>query len=221
VLAACVGVLLIALGLPRALAYVVSAPDDEIVVALAKPTAPPTPRILDAAAARRASLARRDDGHLHADLAALELALAHRAGLASREGAARLERVEVEARAALTLAPGQPYAWVALAYAMVARGADRAALAPVYRMAVEIASHEPALVVPRVELGFAAQARGALDDGGQALLREQIRVAAAGDPAELAQLARRRYLLAAIRAVLADDPTLRARFDAAYRSSVR
>ena len=215
------GALLVALALPRTLAYGVSAPDDAIVAALSKWPPPSPTSLLDAATTRRASLARRDDGHLHTDLAALELALARHAGLASREGRAWLERVEADARAGLTLAPGQPYAWVALVYAMVARGADRAAVAPAYRMAVEIAPYEPALVVPRVELGLAAVARGALDDDGRALLRDQIRLAAAGSPAELAKLALRRYTLAAIRTALADDPALRARFDAAYLSAVR
>lgn len=215
------GVLLVALALPRTLAYGVAAPYDEIVAALAKWPPPSPMNMLDAAEARRASLARRDDGHLHADLAALELALARHAGLRSREGTARLERVETETRAALALAPGQPYVWTALVYAMVARGADRGVIAPAYRMAVEIAPYEPALIVPRVELGFAAIARDALDDDDQALLRDQIRIAAAAAPVELARVARRRYALAAIRAALADDPTLRARFDAVYLSAVR
>jgi hypothetical protein len=220
-LAGCVGAVLVVLALPRTLAYGVSAPGDEIVAALTKWPPPSPVSLLDAAEMRRAALIRHDDGHLHAELAALELALAHQAGFASRGGASRLERVEAEARAALALAPGQPYAWVALVHAMIARGADRSAVAPAYRRAVEIAPYEPALVVPRVELGFAALARNALDDDGQALLRDQIRRAAAGAPMELAQMARRRYALAAIRTVLADDPALRARFDAAYLSVVR
>lgn len=213
--------MLVALGLPRTLAYAVSAPDDEIVAALAKYPPPGPVRMVEAIDSRRGALARHDDGHLRGDIAALELALARRAGLASREGAARLEQVEAEAREGLSLAPGQPYAWVALVYAMIARGADRTTVAPAYRMAVGIAPYEPALVVQRVELGFAALARDALDDDGRAVLDDQIRIAAAGAPVELARLARRRYALSAIRAVLADKPDLLARFDTAYLSSVR
>jgi len=214
-----VGALLLALAVPRVLADLDTAPDDEVVATLATTTK--TLRLAQAAQGRRDALARRDDGHLHAELAALELALAHHDGPATREGAARLERVESEARAALALAPAQPYAWVALVYAMVARGADSAAVAPIYRLAVEIAPREPALVLPRIELGFAALARGALDDPARAALDGQIRIAADGAPGELARLARRRYALAPIRAALAGDPALLARFDTAYLSSVR
>src|SRR6185436_16744956 len=68
VLAAGLGALLVALALPRTLAYGVSAPDDAIVAALSKWPPPSPTSLLDAATTRRASLARRDDGHLHTDL---------------------------------------------------------------------------------------------------------------------------------------------------------
>lgn len=219
--AVAVGALLLALAVPRTIAYVTTARDDEIVVALARYTQPTPIEMQVAAESRRAALSWHDDAHLHADIAALELATARKAGLASREGIARIERAETEARAALELAPGQPYAWITLLYAALAEGRGKDTIAPLYRMAVASAPHDPALVMARVELGLTAAARGVLDDADRALVDAQIRLAAAGAPKLLAEYARQHHALGPVRAALARDTTLRARFDAAYLSSVR
>jgi hypothetical protein len=216
-----IGAVLVALALPRAIAYIIAAPDDEIVVALSSRT-PPQPAVLQSAvASRREALRWHESGRLRADLAALELRLAHGAGYASLEGRARLERVTGEARAALAAAPVQSYVWTGLVQATLAEKRDARALAPLYRMAVRSAPYHPPLVLQRIELGLAAARQGPLDAALREDLDGQIRIAAEAAPKELARIARRRLALGEVRAALAVSPDLRARFDTAYLSSVR
>ncbi len=159
--------------------------------------------------------ALRDTPSTHADIAALALAQARSAGTTSPAGRASLDLAIRESRAAIAEAPSQPFVWTGLVYALVARGVG-GELGPAWRMAVRTAPEDPALIVPRLAIGFAARAR--LGEDGPQLLADQVRVAARLAPRDLALMARRHFLLGTVREMLAATPALRDAFDRAYLS---
>ncbi len=211
VLAALAGAALVAFAAPRAADSVLRAPYGETVAGLSHTPPPPPDELVDALANRRAAL--RDTPATHADIAALALARARALGTAAPRGRALLDLAIAELRAALAEAPAQPFTWAGLAYAQLARGAD-GAVGAAWQMAVRTAPADPALVMPRLALGFAAGPRLGAD--GRALLDEQIRLAARRAPDDLARFARDHFALGPVRAALAASPALRNRFDQAY-----
>lgn len=204
------------LAMPRFFAAIAAAPHHATVVALGAEPAPSDAAVARALAGKLLALDWHSAPRHHADAGAL---LLHRARIAATRGDGDAARAALVAsidrhRAALRMAPVQPYAWTRLVQAEVALGLAPQIVAAHLRLAILAAPREPALVVPR--LGPALTLWPALDATTRALAAEQIRRAARWFPSALARQARRTYALETVLSVLADDADLTRRFAEAY-----
>lgn len=209
-----VGIVLIALAVPRLTGGLFAAGVPDSVRALSR-GAVPSPSVLAAATTRARTAADwAPSGDRTTDLGALLLARARADGYASQSGRAFLDRSIAVLRDGLARAPANPVGWTLLAQAELLSGAAPPRIDAAFTMAARTGPHTPRLVLARVETGLAALA--ALNPTTRALLDRDIRSAARHVPERLARIARTRYALGPVRAALADDKALRRRFDLVY-----
>ena len=157
---------------------------------------------------------RHESAKIHGEIGAFRFAQAATAGYASRHGRAFLDQGIDHLRRALVLAPGQPYAWTQLAHGLVLRDGTTKAAGRALAMAIATAPYEPRLAATRLDLAFVL--RRQLDDDAKALIAGQITALARISPKALAEVAKRRYALGAVRRALAGSTGLLDRFDDAY-----
>lgn len=207
-------VLLLGLATPRLVSGVVSGPFDETVRALGRGVDVPQKEVRIARASRNTALNWYHDSRYASDLGALNYALATRQPRGS-EGYTRLigEAIASDLHA-ITLAPSSAFSWIRLAQAKVERDGAGADIAPYLRMSYRTASHDPRIVLPR--LNFALAVWDDLPEDVQAATADQIRLAMKWYPLELVRQTRARYRLAEVRDALRDDPGARARFNLLY-----
>lgn len=211
-----IGMLLVALALPRTVAAILQAPGEAALTALGRGEHLSGRRLAIAIAGHRGALDWQDDGEIHTDLGALNLARGSDASLPGSVRYAFLDAAIRQFRAGLALGPARPYAWTQYAEAALMRNGAQAHIDALLRLSIATGPYEPRLIMQRVELGFFAD-RGLRADT-RAAIRNQVRLASAAMPHALAEFARRRYALAWVRAALADDTVARRRFEAAYFS---
>ena len=208
------GVVLIALSVPRLGGGVVAAAGEGTLAEMGRGERVLGTEIMRAIESRTASLGWHESGRGWSDLGALYLSRSHEWGYRSRAGAAYLDHAIAAFRSGLALAPAQPFAWMMLTQATVARHGAAARPAPLLRMAIITAPGEPALVLPRVAMGLALWHR--LTPEIRALISHQVRIAARHAPETLATTARKSYSLKRVRGMLAADAALLQLFDRAY-----
>lgn len=164
-----------------------------------------------AADSKRASLDWIENGRDWASLGLLHFSEARRIGLATISGRAKLEQSILADRRAVSLSPGQAYAWTRLVHAELLRRGPNPRIAPLLRRAIAQAPYDPALVFGRLELSFLAWRH--LDPALRERVAEQVRFAASIAPRRLAALSRERYAMMTVRNALADTPNLRRKVD--------
>ena len=164
-----------------------------------------------AADSQTASLDWIAQGRGWAALGLLHFIEARNAGLATDDGRARLEESITADRRAVSLSPGQAYAWTRLAHAELLRHGPNPRVAPLLERAIAQAPYDPALVFDRLELGFLAWRQ--IDPARREMLAEQVRFAAAISAERLAVLSRDRYAMTAVREALKEIPELRRQVD--------
>lgn len=136
------------------------------------------------------------------------------ARIAAAGRSARVPDSEIEKpiRDALAASPASPFNWLRFAWLRF-RAGDDAGAATAWQMSVQTGRYKPPIMHARLELGLKLLTGQNRAFEGE--LREQIMVAARTDPADLARFASRVGAQAMVRAVLADDPGARARYDKA------
>ncbi len=164
-----------------------------------------------AADSQTASLDWMAEGRGWAALGLLHFIEARHAGLATDDGRARLEQSITADRRAVSLSPGQAYAWTRLAHAELLRHGPNPRVAPLLERAIAQAPYDPGLVFGRLELGFLAWRQ--IDPARRAMFAEQIRFAAGISAERLAALSRDRYAMLAVREALEETPELRRQVD--------
>lgn len=164
-----------------------------------------------AASSKAAALGWVAEGRGWAALGLLHFTEARRAGLATDEGRAKLEQSIAADRRAVSLSPGQAYAWTRLAHAELLRGGPSSRVSPLLMRAIAQAPYDPVLVFARLELSFLAWRH--LDTAVRDLVAEQVRFAASLSPKRLAALSRERYAMTAVRNALDEHPDLRRQVD--------
>jgi hypothetical protein len=212
----CVAAAMLYLAVPRLTAGVAVAPHGTTLAALDKTPSPNAAAQDRAAQAHRRALAWRDDPQSHAALGALALAAAARAAAAGDPALAReaLARSAAEHRAALAMAPLQPYVWTRLVQDELAAAGASAEAAGHMRMAIDTAPWEPALMTARLGLAFVLWEH--FDDAMRDRLGGQIRHAARLYSTSLARQARAYRAQDHVLQALDDDPDLLRRFSLAY-----
>ncbi|MGE0722735.1 MAG: hypothetical protein AB7O45_00085 [Alphaproteobacteria bacterium] len=207
-----VGATLIAMAAPRFLSGLHLADGDPVLRQLDADRGVGLGQIVIAANERAAAVEIHAAPGPLADLAALRLV---QSSLADdpRLRRALLDRTIRAADAGLALAPVQPFLWANLAAARLARDGPDAAFDAALGAAIRTAPHEPRLVLRRLDL--ALDAWDWLTPATRALAADQIRIAARTAADGLALVTRRRFALAIVRDVLADDPALLAEIDRA------
>ena len=158
-----------------------------------------------------AALDWRAEGRGWAALGLLHFIAARNAGLATDDGRASLEQSVSADRRAVSLSPGQAYAWTRLAHAEMLRHGPNPRVAPLLERAIAQAPYDPALVFTRLELGFLAWRQ--IDPARRDMFAEQIRFAAGISAERLAVLSRERYAMTAVREALKETPELRRQVD--------
>lgn len=151
------------------------------------------------------------EGRGWASLGLLYFTEARRAGLASDDGQAKLAQSVTADRNAVSLSPGQAYAWTRLAHAEILKDKASPQVGLLIERAIVQAPYDPALVFGRLELSFLAWRN--LNSAQQAVVADQIRFAASIAPKRLAVLSRKRYAMLAVRNALIDTPLLRRQVD--------
>lgn len=210
IIAALAGVTLVALGAPRLFAGAVAGPFDETVRTLGRGAMPDESQLRLALGSRLHAIDAVGDGQYHADLAALRFA-EYTLDPQARE---RLD-VAIDAhRAALERAPSQPFLWSRLALAQMLRDGYGPPVGAALAMSLETGRVEPRLLMPRIELALAAWPD--MTDELRAAFAGQIMLAMRWSPERLAEATRRHHRLGEVRALLAADPALRARFNLLY-----
>lgn len=214
---AAIGLVLVALAVPRLISGVSLARHGETVARLGtleRLGMPTKPELQAAVESRRSALMAVKSGRSYAELGALYLAQARVAGFDSRAGEMLLDQALAALRESVAVSPAQPFAWTQLALAMYAREPGNPNLSRLIAFATEIAPYEPRLVTGRTDLGLAAWDR--LDDRTRDLIAAQIRLAASHAPLALADAAKRSGRFSTVRSVIDDDPTLLRNFLSAY-----
>ncbi len=164
-----------------------------------------------AANSTTASLNWAAEGRGWASLGLLRFTEARRAGLASDDGRAKLEQSIAADRRAVSLSPGQAYAWTRLAHAELLRGGPNPRVTLLLERAITQAPYDPVLVFGRLELSFLVWSH--LNPAMRNMIAEQIRFAASLKPKQLAVLSRERYAMTAVREALVATPELRRQVD--------
>ena len=160
---------------------------------------------------KAASLGWISEGRGWASLGLLHFTAARRDGLATTNGRAKLAQSVMADRRAVSLSPGQAYAWARLARAELLRHGPSPRVALLLERAIAQAPYDPALVFGRLELSFLA--RRPLAPAMNDMVAEQVRFAARIAPQRLASLSRERYAMTMVRDALADTPELRRQVD--------
>lgn len=216
-LAALMGGLLVGMAGPRVIEDGILAPHEGVIARLATGRRVSVAELAAAGIALKRALAVRESGPAWTVLGAVQLERARRIDPQEAGHAVFLDRGIAALERGLAIAPVQPSAWTILAEALMARHGPSPEVTLPLRMAFLAGRVGPSLVMRRIEVALTAWPE--LDPDSRALVAEHIRIAVDQAPADLADLARRRYLLRPIRGILARDPTRLSRFDAVYLSA--
>jgi hypothetical protein len=159
-LAAALGAVIVAIGLPRAVAALWEALQDPVMRAVehVEPVTPAELRALEAS--RRLALAWVPAARRHADRATALLALAHAQSPDDPTADPRFEEALAEIEAGLALGPADPVGWARLASLRLLAGAPDGALAAL-RLSLATGAHVPAETrLGRIETGLALERLG-------------------------------------------------------------
>lgn len=181
------GVILI-LALPRIAAEVVALPGNRVEAAIDHGTIPMDADLAILVDSRRRALRWLDSERFAAELALGQLLLTrHDIGGGARNRSRR-DEAEHSLRAALALAPADPYAWTRLAAMSLVEGEPASQVVKMVEMALRTAPVEPRLTFARLELCFAEW--DYFPAGARPVLDEQLRIAWRQSPALTVRLAR-------------------------------
>jgi hypothetical protein len=199
VVAGLIGVLLVALGVPRLIAAVQALEARGVVWDLYTDARVSPGELAHASAALAAAEAWTRDGERDGERSLL---LLHQAVVAPAEAAPALwDAAEAAAVSALSVAPGQPSVWARLADLRERRG-DREGAVRALRMSMLSGSFVPALMVPRIEQGL--RLLPALDHETLDLLKRQIRLTWVAHPEFVVTLSARPVAGPLVREALAE-----------------
>jgi hypothetical protein len=163
---------------------------------------------------RRAAVREGGDASAFGDLALARLLQARRLPATAVERNAALDETIVLVRTALAREPASSVLWLRLAEAQLLRdGLGATPLAALSR-SIATAPYQQDLVIGRLDFGLILEPF--FDGTTRPQVAEQVRLMAGWMPQRLAEIARRRRVLAFVRAALGADPVLLERFDLAY-----
>lgn len=205
---------LIVMAVPRLAAGVITGPFDEVVRQIARGETVPRADLRFARASRISALRWYDLARLEADLGILNYTLARGEARGSELHGRLIEEAIAADLRAIKLAPTAAYSWLRLAQAHIERDGAAADIAPYLRMSYAMARYDPRVVLTRLDIAFLFW--NDLPDDLQRETEEQIRLAMKWFPVDLVRYTRARNRLAPVRAALADDPEVRARFNLMY-----
>lgn len=200
---------------PRLIGAVVEAPFENVVLSLQGDASRADTFARRAAAAKEHAASVHETAHGWADIGLIRQREATRAGLATAEGRAALDASLAAHRRALELEPAQAFVLTRLAQGMLMRdGPENPRVPLILDAAIKAAPYDPNLVVARVTIALAAW--DFLDPDLQAVVADQIHIAADQAPADLAAAAAQWLAFPRVVLILGDDPRLLKRFAFAY-----
>lgn len=200
VVALCIGLALLWLASPRMIASFSGLAARPVIAQLRSGEPVRSRDIAIAVESQAAALAWVDDGRGWADLELLEEAMD-----------APVERAIGLQRRSLTLSPARAYVWTRLARAELLHSGPGPRLGPMLELAITTAPFDRRLALQRLELCFLAWRH--IDTRLRTLANGQARFAARLSTRRLAEMVKRRYATAIVRAALAPDPELRRKLD--------
>ncbi len=185
---AAVAVVLLAGGLPRMVASIVSAGGEPVIRKIQKQEAVTVEELADVISAQENGLFWVDDAAMEAPLGLAHLLTAEKLPREDPAVAIHLQAALHALRSSLGRAPANPYPWTLLAYAEFLRAGTWTpeALAAL-RLSLLTGPYEPRLLWSRLRLSFLAW--DSLTDSDKSLVEQQIRYAWAQDPKDLGRLA--------------------------------
>lgn len=160
-----------------------------------------------------AALAWVDDGRGWADLELLRETMETPGDGANAGAGSTVERAIGLQRRSLTLSPARAYVWTRLARAELLHRGPGPRLGPILELAITTAPFDRRLALQRLEICLLAWRH--IDTRLRVLVNGQARFAARLGTRRLAEMVKRRYATAIVRAALAPDPELRRKLDAA------
>ena len=212
-LALAIGLLLLALGIPRLDAAVAGLRAEAVLAALQSHTAPgPAIEQLTAASdAAARSLRLAADAETATLLGRLRFASALAIGLDSPEGQRLLAESRAATQSALALAPGLPVEWLQLSYEnLLGAGGVNSAIMPL-RMSLRTGRYTYRLLVRRLDLALQLWAN--LDPSLRQEFEDQVRAGARANVYYIVTLAWHHHRVSDVRRMLADQPEALATFE--------
>jgi hypothetical protein len=199
-----VAVVLIALGLPRAIGVLVSADGEPVLRKLQEQQPVTVEELVTLIEAQQSAAFWLSDGRILTDLGLGALLLSENKPRGDPAARAALTQAITALEEGVARAPASPYAWSRLAYARaLAEGWSPRTLAAL-RLALITAPYEPRLLWSRLRMAFLAWPQMASED--REVVYQQVRWAWQANRKELAQLAVEAQQLNLVRAALARMP---------------
>jgi len=204
----------IAMSAPRLAAGVITGPFDETVRKIGRGETVTRSDLRIARASRISALRWYDLAKFQSDLGILNYTIAR-----GQERGTELHRKLVEGAIqadldAISRAPTAAYSWLRLAQANIERDGRAADIAPYLRMSYAMARYDPRVVLTRLDIALLFW--NDLPEDVQRDTEGQIRLAMKWFPDDLVRYTHARHRLSQVRRALADDPSVRARFDLLY-----
>ncbi len=208
---AVLGVLALALGIPRLMAGIAAGPQDRTLRELAAGKPIPAPLLARTAESRERATRWVPSGRYHSDIATIRMsAIAGTRPLSPERRALVNEAVAVQ-RKALARAPADAYGWNRLLQASAVGARPAGEIERIMDMAIRRAPAEPGVVMARLQVALLYWQ--GLSPGMRARLRDQFHLAALWMPSDLVRLARARFAEATVAEMLMSEPHLLARFN--------
>lgn len=204
-LAAAIGILLLALSVPRLIAVIVSANAEPTLRKLQSQQPVTLDEVRTLASALERASVWVGDGRLRTDLGLAYLLIAEKLPRESGDARQSLDLAVQSLRDGLSRSPANPYAWARLAYAeaLLSGGWSTDAVAAL-RLALITAPYEPRLLWWRLRMALFAWPQ--LGERDQELVLQQIRYAWQANPSQLAELALEVHQVNVVRAALLRTP---------------
>lgn len=203
-LALAVGLTLLYLAVPRAVAGFIMQPGNRVLNDIQEGGAIDEQALVALVESRRRAAGWIDSGRLWSDLAVAQFMLAETGVPSGGADFDRIRQASESLEIALALAPANPHAWTRRAYAELLLGGPSEAAASALVMAMLTARYEPDLLFVRLQLGLVLWPRFTVED--RELVLDQIRIAWRKSPERLVNIAADTGRIAIVRGAFAGAP---------------
>ena len=175
ILALLAGVSLIALGVPRVIAELVSIPSAPLLKQIQARQPIETEDLEILIASQRSGISWSLSGRKWTDLGLAQMLMAEKKKSSDPDRLRLINEAIYSLKTGLAVAPASPFAWTRLAFAETMKAGQSPAALSAFRFGLGVAPYEPSLALARISLGFAVWPD--LRPAEQRMILHQVRLA--------------------------------------------